>query len=211
MIEKLITNIDFLSPEPKLRIYSKTRFKSLLGGIFSILSGLTVSALAMYFVFLTFYRTQFLVIFNQMQNPFPSYDLFANPILFSLVDKYAINYADPQRLFEYRAIYNFFNPNSSKMEFLPLKIDLNCKENYGKYWPNWKGLLKVKQDFSCLIPEDGKAIFGNYGDPGGFSFFSFYVNKCTNNTIIGKKDCFSNDVIEDTLKETYLNFGVVDY
>ena len=118
MLIKILTFIDFLSPAPTLRIYSKSRYQTAFGGFFSILCGLAVVILSGYFVISTFSRNQIAVMYNEIQNSSPTVDFFASPHAFTITDSTGFQVPDPERYFNFQAVYPYMDLEKSRMIFL---------------------------------------------------------------------------------------------
>jgi hypothetical protein len=76
MIKNLILSLDFLGPEPKLKVFSHDRYKTIFGGFLSMSAAITILVLAIYFCITTFERSQLSVIKNEVPQTSPEYKFF---------------------------------------------------------------------------------------------------------------------------------------
>ncbi len=209
---RIIKYLDIISPKPKLFIHSQERYKTVTGGIFSILSVLTISFIALYLAYMTFKRDIIKIVYNETQNEFPNENFFDKPALYVIHDGYGRHYDEPDRYFNLKPVFKYFNKTDILLNKTEPEIDKNCNGNYSKYWPKYAGEIPYTGQYNCINPNDpaikGKTIYNNYGDSkNGFSVLNIHINRCINTTKY--KNCHSPEEIERALSESYVTIGII--
>src|SRR6185437_8135178 len=98
--------IDILSAEPKLYINSQEKFRTKIGGFFSLLSGIAIFILAAYFIQEAFTRNNLTLIFNQTNLPNPMVNYTNQPMVITIQDQLGNPLPNANnRLFEIKAAF----------------------------------------------------------------------------------------------------------
>lgn len=195
-IYSFIRKLDFVSPEVKLRTYGESRFKTLLGGIISLIMIIAVIFLTAYFLKIMFNRELIWVTYNELLNSNPFFNLTKYPIYFSLVDNAGNMIKDIDNLIEIKTelISNsFYKKNSTfilNSDFIQMK---NCDFDK-KFWCFSDEvdliLSKNSQNFTKLIininKKNNSLINSNFLD-GAFINLNFIEYQIDNlNTSAGQ-------------------------
>jgi hypothetical protein len=198
---KYLENLDILGSEPKLKVQSASKFKSFLGGLFSLIIILSSTAISLYFTHETILRKNYTVIYNQNTNFQGNMTVDNHPFAFGMYVDSAVLPLD-STIIKYRAMYLTLKGIDFQSEEIPMKP---CKEQ------NFKSLLNLVQEsylnfmpyMFCLDPEYTKIrpIFGYRGGTEyGSKVYRIYAMRCQNSTnsdII----CASPEEIENKIQK----------
>lgn len=123
----LIKKLDFVSPEVKLRTYGEPRFKTIFGGIISLIMIVAVVSLATYFLKIMFNRELIWVTYNEHINIDPSFNFTSYPFYFYIADKLGFMIKDMKSVFDIKAQLSSVNSsiNNSYANNTNLSL-INC-------------------------------------------------------------------------------------
>ena len=212
----LIKKIDFLFQEVHFTFNKNgdTGFKTLLGGILSLLTVLLSMIISIYFIIRLLLKKDATVIFSTKQdsniNLLYSYKL---PFLFRLSDEYS-NPLDYIKIYEVKVNYWYSISNSINNITIQHFTNLTYKKcNINEHLNDFKEYFINKKDlesFFCLDPRDeNKTLFGVYGDKDSFSYIHFEFFICNNKTMNNK--CLSKENIKKILNDAYLDLRYINY
>jgi hypothetical protein len=206
---KFIKELDFLSPSPKLNAFSSSRYKTQIGGLLTVASGLAILVLSLYFVAEMFQRSNLSILSNEEINHNPFYNFSAWPFLITVLDQNGNNFKEPDRIFQVNAAYMYFD-SSMQLQIEPMKMVICDKEEYyGEYLKYFN--LSVRE-FYCLDKTDSsnknRTLWGKFGDIVPYGFINIYVNKCdyTSKT----SNCYSEEEINSKLAIGYMTLSWLD-
>jgi hypothetical protein len=207
--------VDFLGPRPELKIMGKTRYKSEIGGILSIITSLTIILLIGYFILQTFSRSKAtIVIYNQELEDNPYFNITKYPFAFTIVHGLTgqgFSEEEERKTFNIQFVYfsideqNIFHPTLINK----VRCNTSLLGEYGSLFTT----PKLPYTY-CIDPYDPNAskikMFGIFGSAGIGGGIVFYVNQCVNGTIPGVI-CNSIEKINEALQEVYMAFNYLDY
>ena len=87
-ISSIIRKTDFLAEVPKIKIFNKNKYSTIIGGILSTLAVLAILTLSLYFIIKLFLRDSINIVYNIEKSPNQIYNFTERPILFALSDPY---------------------------------------------------------------------------------------------------------------------------
>jgi hypothetical protein len=195
-------DLDYLGTKPSLYIKGEKSYKTILGGIISVIFALCIIIGTSYFLNLLISRGTFTIETSEEYYK----DSFANlnDIEFSinLLDKIGMSYPEPERLFGVTSMWSkyvdFTKPDNTtevEMKMIPIKLE---KCNYSKHFSDPSIIPQVKWLNSSyfVTPNQNFNLSKPYGYPDYASVW-FWVHRCKNSTI--KIDCHSPEKIEKDL------------
>jgi hypothetical protein len=215
MLENFIKYLDLIGPKPKLMTESKSRFKTIFGGLFTMTISLAILALSIYFSISLFSRNKISLISNQVQDISFQYQIFKIPYLMLITDNTGASIENSDNLYSMRGLYWYANTTTNRFNIIPLKL-INCQKNFKELWPIYNKLFNLNESFICIDPNDenirNKTIYGAYGDVvQGSSSMSIYINKCINDTKANKTNCATKELIDKTFETAFFSILTVDY
>lgn len=205
----LIKATDILSPIPELKINRKTRYQTVLGGVFSILTFVMILVTTGYFLNILFSRLDKTITYNiGPPKTNITQDMNKSPYAVLVVDRYGFPFANSSRIYSLRTIRWQLYMTANGLMTVPFPIQ-NEMCNITKHFSGFVDLVSnvpFMNIHNCPKPNQNLNIFGTFGEATGFSFLVHYVYKCQNDTKVGKTDCYDEKTID-----TYLNFAYVHY
>ncbi len=212
MLSNSLSNLDVIGPLPTLRVQSKTRYKTALGGILSILAILSVLGLSGYFITDTINRDTMNVIFTDRKNQNPTFNFFDTFVMFDMVDYLNRPHPNILSIVTPRIILRTWAPAEQKMYEKSLPLNSNCEKAYGNIWPQFAGLNTVPYQQLCF--DHTKTDIPDFeltplGIPSGFNYTSLQIWKCDNKT--SDIPCASDEEIEAFLSFSYMGLRTINY
>jgi hypothetical protein len=210
---KLLKSADFMGSEPQTYIFNKTRFKTHTGGILSILSLVTISALSLYFTIIVFTRQQLNLLSSRTTTFEKNLDITKVPILFlpSTTAGVVYNTTITYPIFQ---LWNYYKENSGGVNITTIPYKQCDSNDITDYEDLFKGLTDLNK-YLCLNRSGlSLTLFGSNGDiVNGYSKLQAYIVKCTNGSIYNpnpdKNSCSSSSQIESVLGGTPVHFYMV--
>jgi hypothetical protein len=205
----LIERFDFLGPEPKLKIFSKERYKTAIGGLLSIVSIAIMLILSVYFSVITFSRKQMSVIYNEVFDNNPVFNFTQYPMFFAVTESSGVSVAE--KIIELQMQYwNYKNTAS----WIDLKVKKCEDSDFGVYAEILNTYKERKYCFDRqeMINKNISTLYGTYGDISStFGWFNFFVKRCLNDPKVNRTHCADPKVVEQ--KTYYLNlvFGTIGF
>jgi hypothetical protein len=175
-----ISNLDRLGPVPKLYVRSKSKFKTSIGGALTIAYFCITLGFSIYFIYLTFARKNYNVIYNEEGNKDPKLNVTENPIGLILFGNGPLG----EELVSIKARYYFQTGVGFGYDDVPMR-----KCIYSDFDDKLLSTLDTAYynllTFAwCMDPESSKSrpIFGRIGQIQDQGYYGFYVNYCDNKT-----------------------------
>lgn len=195
-----IRSCDFVSPEVKLRTYGLSRFKTVLGGVMSIITILIVILLTMYF-FQIFFSQMIIILTPHTIVSYIEEVTFTNfPVHLSFVDKSGAYIRDADQIFSIEAEYVSLNKTMSRIQFGVEK----CSND--KLLTNDNFDVVSKQNYYCLSNTEEIKLYGYMGT-NSYSELYFHISTCNS----ANKTCKNNSEISSILKNSYISVKCLDY
>jgi hypothetical protein len=200
---KVLKGIDFLGQEPQTYVFKMPRYKTYIGGAFSLVTLVVIIAFSIYFSFQVFARTQLNLISGQTSNFKKQIDLNDVPFLSLLASPTGVTY-NTSVIYPIIQIWNYYPEyhGVANITTIPFK---QCEASDVK---SYKKLFNSSHNLSSYLCLDktgvNLTIWGFNGDTNaGYSRLSIWPAKCTNgseyNPNANKNDCFSSASIDEIL------------
>jgi hypothetical protein len=208
-------NLDFLSHKPKVFVYKQDRYYSKTGITLSLLSLAAMLSLIIYFIIVTFSRTNIFIRFST-SNKYPKMLNLTNaPIMFSILDAMGKQINNPEKIYNFYLTYlNFIPGNTTLGTSTKIMQDIVLLERCQR--ADFTGtLFETYPDLElnfCNRQKKNLTIYGKYGDmTNGFGILNLMVNKCSNTSLFYKgRDCADSDTINMALAKNSLLFTYLD-
>jgi hypothetical protein len=207
-----IKAIDFLGNQPQTFIFKQKRYRTIFGGILSILTAIAIITLTLYFITVAIMRESLNAITSQT-TVFNKYlELTSLPIVFTLSDFSERNF-DPKIAYP---IVQFWKLNATlgtwNITNLPLKqCEAADVAGYEDLFNNFNFTGKY-----CLNKTNKVLnLYGSFGDTNkGYSKFHIYISTCKNGSLYNPNadinSCATADKIKTKLSalpaHLYMNF-----
>ena len=216
-MKSFIKKVDFFSHKVTLTFNKngETGYKTLLGGIITIVSILFSIICSFYFIFRLFMRKDLTVIVSNQINPFVNLTYSHKlPFLLRLTDTNSLPFVDDDRLYYITASIWYGGSNISEVSqqnsvsFKIGKCDINkhFSDEYKEYFKNITDL----NTYYCIEPRNSsQTIYGLYGNRYPFSYYSFTVRHCRNSTE-NNYSCYSYEDMKEIMMPPYLDVIFID-
>ncbi len=202
--------MDFLSPRPELKIKGNTRFHTIIGAIFSILTLLLILSFSIYFFINFIIKQEKNIIHILGLNSNYSIDMNKIPFTLQVVDVNGLPFPEASRLFSIKTFYDMFLSEQVRVNFSPIEIKNEFCTASSNSLLNSKIFSNLGNLNKNLCPQPGQRI-SIYNEDNHFSKLTHYVYRCKNDTISKKHDCFSEETINSLLKSAYFNYKSLDH
>jgi hypothetical protein len=210
---KFLYDIDMVGPTAQLNTYSNKKFKTVSGGIITIITALTLCSFSIYFSVLTFGRKKASMIQNRLPNDNPWYDYYNSPIMIGLVGSdLTFNETSDSKLYNIKAKYHHYGSGFSSVEETNISVSRCDSSVWGQNEEEFSSIYFAPL-YYCLDINDpfvkDNPIKGQVGSFDENGFYAFYINKCVNDTsdII----CGTDDQIKSATSNIFLGIVYVDY
>jgi hypothetical protein len=210
MIVGFIRTLDRIAPQIQLNYKGYSKYKTIMGGLISLIISLLTFALTIYYGRELFMKENPSIISSTIYNKMPSNTSLSpsNFTFYLAVEDPSNNlfYFKDDRIYEMTArVYKRIvtNYNIVKVEKIPIKLEACVLE---KHFPGSEALFNTSQldQTYCLRPEDNFFLKGDF-DLNEFYEIQFYVIPCFNTTE-NKNKCKSPKEIESKLNSGYVFF-----
>ena len=211
-----LTNCDYISYKAHFTFNDKgdKRYKTLMGGILSLISLIISFSFITYFLYRLIYKEDASIMFYSERdsniNISYSYKL---PFMFRLSDSYSIALKQ-QNLYNISLLvwYSYINNKTNQLIQNYDKIIVE-KCNIDKHFNGYKNYFNNIPDLeSYFCPRErlnNQSLYGIYGNHKPFIYYVFYFSKCNNLT--NNNLCLTNEEIEDKLNDIYLDIKFLTY
>jgi hypothetical protein len=179
---ELFKTIDFLGKEPQFYVFQQTRYKTLFGGLISLLAAMAIMSLSIYFIVNALTRKQVNVISSETQEFNRDIPLSSIPILIFPANLKGIVYPDSiaYPVVQYWAYYKENGGNATIVNLNAKKCSMSDVAGYEELFKDFK---KLDQHWCWDRPKD-LVFFGTFGDiVNGYSKVHAYFSPCTNGSI----------------------------
>jgi hypothetical protein len=201
----LLTYIDYLGKDARIYIYGSDRYKTKLGGVFSILASIAIFSLSLYFAISVLTRQQMNLVSSKTDSFTKSLSLDTTPILFS--SKNVKGESIPLNV-SYLIIqmWNYYAESHGALSVTSYNVkqcDSSDIQGYESLFQNFK-----LSDYMCINRTNVNiTVFGSNGDvTDGYSKLQIYPAMCVNGSALNpnndKNNCLSNNDITSAL-QTY--------
>jgi hypothetical protein len=200
---RLITSFDFLGAEPQTFIFRQTRFKTLFGGIISLLAATSIIASSLYFISTSFMKKEVNVISNRTSSFYKNFNHTAVPFLLFPANMRGDLY-DSNILYPVVQYWAYYPENQGVVNITMLTVkqcDMSDVIGYESLFLDFKDL-----DRHYCYDKGGKnlTLFGNYGDiVNGYSKMHIYLSTCVNGSLYNpnpdKYTCAPSETIVNSL------------
>ena len=218
-MEGIIRFLDFYDTDITLAFKNSHTYKTIFGGILSLITFLSIIISTFIFSRSVFNKNNFKIISTSTINKFTSFDFSKLPLLLGLADSEGILMKFDERLFN--IVVTEYHVIVSKDKNGNREILLNHKEfesdNCEKYKGNTTYFINNTFEnydlsrFQCFKPGQNLTFFGKYKDTiNGYRGIRIILNRCDNETLKSKNKniiCYPKEIIENKL----LNVKLVTY
>lgn len=187
MISNILLSCDLLGPEPKLNIFSRTRYKTKLGGSLSILSYLAILGIVCFMILQTIQRRSLSIVYNEEINKAPYFNFSESPFFIGVQSGITEEFGPKPQIYSISAEYIKYHALSSDQDNIKLNLDECWKIfDYGPPNETYYQRAIFHQNYS-LWHENNVELYGADGIFANFSTIVFRLNQCVNTT--NKHDC----------------------
>ncbi len=151
---KYLKEIDFLSPSPTLRLFSKRRFQTYFGGFISILTAIAIMSLSINFTLTTLNRNNINITKNEIKFEDLNYSFNNYPHKFTITDSNGNQFKEHLRYFNISVLNSLTDVNTNNIKLKELKVDENCFKKFKKYWPDID--MNYKDDNDNILRSSNK-------------------------------------------------------
>lgn len=221
-MNSFLAKADQYQTKPKLFINNSESIPSKLGFALTIITMLSSIVMLIYSLAGVLSRSNYINSFNQEFKKFYALDLSDKPIFFSILNRTDHKLVNYEEILELSASHISLDPSDKNNQGPILtKIKLEkCTKNENtlknlNYFPEYVHFHM--ENFMCLVLPEGESseIMGEKGNINGFSFLKIDFTKCANNSISAenknKKNCLSENLINEKLKDLTVIWGSLDY
>jgi len=214
----IFSNLDFTSPEPKIKIFGENRYKNSLGAFISLIWFIVLISFSINFLLDFFSNKKVTILENTFISDSPKLFLNETPIMILLQNNLTepINENAWRVNFLYWINENIINANGTKQSFsnhLEIPAE-NCQQkHYGKHWYLFKNIPNIDK-YYCLPKEEkynNLTLFGTYGDIKPHSLLGIYISKCVNDELLNITQCFEEKITNNYLKNSFINIKYLAY
>ena len=214
----LITKADLYSYEAKFTFNEKgdTGLKTLIGGILSLFSIITVVIFSLYFMIRLFLRQDATIIYSSIRDDSIeiSYS-YLLPFMLRLSDSYSIP-LESKHLFNISLYIWYTNTSNYNKNEIVQYYDIlylekcNIYQHFNNYSQYFKKMNDINTYFCPINRLSNQSLDGIYGNNEPFLYYNFYFSKCINSTL-NNNSCKSDIEIEKILQNAYLDIRYIDY
>ena len=214
----LITKADLYSYEAKFTFNEKgdTGLKTLIGGILSLFSIITVVIFSLYFMIRLFLRQDATIIYSSIRDDSIeiSYS-YLLPFMLRLSDSYSIP-LESKHLFNISLYIWYTNTSKYNKNEIVQYYDIlylekcNIYQHFNNYSQYFKKMNDINTYFCPINRLSNQSLYGIYGNNEPFLYYNFYFSKCINSTL-NNNSCKSDIEIEKILQNAYLDIRYIDY
>jgi hypothetical protein len=209
----MLKTIDFLGNDPQLYIFQMSRYKTYIGGFFSLISIITIFILSAYFSILVFSREQLTLISSQTNIFERKLDLNNVPLLFILSRTYGGSYSS-KIIYPIFQLWTYTGKGRANMTVTTIPYN-NCTQSdiigYEDYFTDFNNL----ENYMCLNKSGlNLTLSGANGDiNNGYSKLHVSIAKCTNDSIYNPNDdsesCLDSSRIDSILSNRSMHLYMV--
>jgi hypothetical protein len=213
---KYIKTCDYLSYEAHFTFNDKgdKRYKTLLGGILSLISIIISVAFSIYFSFKLIYKEDATITYSSERDNSINIT-YSNklPFMFRLSNTYSIA-LNQYNLYNITLLiwYSKIDYKTNKLiqyydQVFIEKCDIEKHfETYKNYFINIPDL----ETYFC--PKQrlyNQTLYGTYGEQNEYKYYMFYISKCSNDT--NNNLCLTNELIDSSLSMSFLDIKYLSY
>ena len=222
-MEDIIRYLDFYESNVTLAFKNSHTYKSLFGGILSILTFISILIITSIFTSSVLNKKNFKIISTSTINQFSSFDFSKLPLLIGLADPEGKLTDIDERLFN--IIVTEYHLTVSKDINGNREISLNDKEfecdicekyrgNKSYFLNNTFEKFELSR-FQCIKPGQNLTFFGKYKDSiNGYRGIRIILDKCNNETLKSKNKnitCYPKETIDNKLLNVKLTTYYTGY
>lgn len=169
----IIDTFDFYGYEAKINIFGKKSYKTIWGGIFGILTLISIATISMFFIVELLSRKSLSLIFNKNTNIATNISIANDPLFVYVIDNNGIIHND-DRLWPLSVVYYDYVVDKG-ITALPVSHK-KCDENYMPKNKDFLSPLQIYKYSRCLdVNSTNVQLFGKFGDADrGYSILTIY-------------------------------------
>ena len=214
--------IDFYGPQLTLTFNKSDKYKTILGGLLTLLTIFIIIIYTIIFSKSLFSKSNFKIITSNTISPESSFDFSKFPLVVGFTNSEGILLKD-ERLFNIHFFdYNYtIKPEKNKKREIILTNKNLAYESCAKYKGNKTYFLNNSFSnfqldyYQCIKPGENLTLYGKFGDiTNGYRSLGIILNKCNNETLKKNRKnftCFCKEDIEKKLYGFKIVFLYVSY
>ena len=210
-MKQILTYLDVYSSEVYFTINSGCkRNKTMVGGIISIFSSITMVTLTFFFVLQYLNGSSSSVLSSDQSTENLKLPLHNYPYLLRLSSEKAQTYKEGDHLYSISLKLKVGGGNNTYQwtdDIIMEKCDIN--KHFGKYAYLFKNVTDLDTYLCPVLRMNNQSVVGIYGGKHLFQYYHFYITMCTDNTNNNK--CVDKETMDNKLKATYLDILTLDY
>jgi hypothetical protein len=214
----LFKSVDLLSQKPELYINNATRFKTVPGGLLSIVTMCLILAAAMNFIVELFSKKNSTIVYNQTPSEKVAFNLTGLPFIVMLQDHLFKPLKDEERIYSVYVDLWTSQPETSSgvtsMSTIKKEIKMercNLIAHFGVYRPYFQNVPFLEHHFCPTQDINDINLFGVFGSVQKYSYLEIWFTRCDNSTRAEKRrKCYDKDTIEDRLTTAFISFKFLD-
>ena len=210
-----LKKLDYLSYQAHFTFNEKgdKRYKTILGGILSLISILLSMGFSLYFLQRFILKKDSSI----MTSTEKSYNItipnsYKLPFILRLTDIFSIPISDNVYNITLLVWYSYFNEKKNELiqDYDIVLIEKCNIENHFSEYKQYFSKISSLDSYYCPIQRlKNQSLFGIYGDNHPFIYYTFYFSKCEN--ITHNNLCLPKEKIDSILSNAYLDIKYLTY
>ena len=216
MFSSIIKKCDFIGVSPRIFYKGHFRYKTISGGLLSIMIASFVLSISIYFIHIFLSKKSFTIYENTVTITNPRKIWKKQDLSINVLDKYFNRIENSSKIFSIYAniwsdIRYYENGEyKSKTEINEVPIEICNISSFEEQKSIWKNEKFINESF-CFSKEsiDNKInSTGTYGDTN-YTGIVFWISLCTNNS--NKNDCYPFEESKKILDNVFIYVKILDY
>ena len=216
MFSSIIKKCDFIGVSPRIFYKGHFRYKTISGGLLSIMIASFVLSISIYFIHIFLSKKSFTIYENTVTITNPKKIWKKQDLSINVLDKYFNRIENSSKIFSiYANIWSdlrYYENGElkSKTEIKEVPIELCNISSFEEQKSLWKDEKLINESF-CFSKEsiDNKInSTGSYGDTN-YTGIVFWISLCTNNS--NKNDCYPFEESKKILDNVFIYVKILDY
>ena len=216
MFSKIIKKCDFIGVTPRIFYKGHFRYKTISGGLLSIIILSFLISITIYFLHIFISKKSFTIYENTVSITNPIKIWKKQDLSINVLDKYFNRIENASKIFSiYANIWSdlrYYENGEfkSKTEITEVPIEICNISSFEEHESLWKDEKFINESF-CFSKEsiDNKInLTGTYGDTN-YTGIVFWISLCTNNSI--KNDCYPIEESKKILDNVFIYVKILDY
>ena len=210
-----LKKLDYLSYQAHFTFNEKgdKRYKTILGGILSLISILLSMGFSLYFLQRFILKKDSSIITStEKNNNITIPNSYKLPFILRLTDIFSIPISDNVYNITLLVWYSYFNEKKNELiqDYDIVLIEKCNIENHFSEYKQYFSKISSLDSYYCPIQRlKNQSLLGIYGDNHPFIYYTFYFSKCEN--ITHNNLCLPKEKIDSILSNAYLDIKFLTY